>query len=1046
MSWTTVINNVTYTSPDPGENFWGDQVKSWMQAVSGTGSGQGGMLKKDGGLFQVLSEVNFGTAFGIKALTYTSGSAAAGSAAGAGVVRLKRADVIGWRNEADSANLALSVSSSNWIQWQGVDLADISSAQTLTNKSMSGSSNTFTNIGLASIIAPAAGVVISNGSLISSETRLSLARTADGTLNYVLVAAGAGLSPAYALIVNANVSASAAIAYSKLALTDSIVNADINSAAAIAYSKLNLTGSIVNADVSASAAIAYSKLNLAGSIVNTDISASAAIARSKLAVGTADHVVINSGTGAFSSEAQLAVSRGGTGLGSLGTANQMLGVNSGATANEYKTLAVGTSGTDFAIAHSAGTVTFNLPTASASNRGALSTADWSTFNAKIGGSGNNGQVALFNGGSSLTSSSNIAYNLGSNANNIVLTSGIKIGMNTTVAATAGSGSIRYNAGVLEYSDGASWIALAASAGGILAINGLTPASQFLAVGTAGTDFAIVDAVDTHTFNLPTASGTNRGALSSADWTTFNNKQAAGNYITALTGDVTASGPGSVAATVAVIGGVTVSGATGSTNVVFSNSPTLVTPVLGVASATSINKVAITAPATSATLTIADGKTFTVSNTLTFTGTDSSSVAFGGGGTVIYSGGAPSFTNITLTNTTNQIVLGTTNTVTISSVAQAASRTFTIPVVAGSSNFVMTAAGTTDTLLGTIVGSSLTSVGTITTGVWNAGAVTSSGAVSGTIFLGGAGSTSAPTHSFSSDSDTGIYNYAANVIGFTLGNNNKFRMSATDFKALAADIYVQNDGTNTIGGGSILALANNAVDRFVYFQLDASNNMMLARYNGTTQDKIVSFGQDQVTTFSKGIFAGTTTNLFSTTGSFTIQDTNAVIELEFSGATNDGINVDDTNGSAGTDLAINFRRGGSQVGYIGTTTTATSYNTSSDLRLKDNIQDLKNSIDIIKKISARTYEWKFNKEKSIGFIAQEVLPYYSEAVCVPKDSNSMMAVDYGKMTPILWQALKETIEKVEYLEVKKGNDSELKELIKEVSSLKQQLEVLQRMHK
>jgi hypothetical protein len=43
------------------------------------------------------------------------------------------------------------------------------------------------------------------------------------------------------------------------------------------------------------------------------------IARNKIAVGTADHVVINSGTGALSSEAQLAVTRGGTGISSLGT-------------------------------------------------------------------------------------------------------------------------------------------------------------------------------------------------------------------------------------------------------------------------------------------------------------------------------------------------------------------------------------------------------------------------------------------------------------------------------------------------------------------------------------------------------------------------------------------------------------------------------------------------------------------------------------------------------------------------------------------------------
>ncbi len=59
----------------------------------------------------------------------------------------------------------------------------------------------------------------------------------------------------------------------------------------------------------------------------------------------------------------------------------------------------------------------------------------------------------------------------------------------------------------------------------------------------------------------------------------------------------------------------------------SASPTLVTPVLGVATATSINKLTFTAPATSATLTIVDGKTLTVSKTLSFTGTDSTTMTF-----------------------------------------------------------------------------------------------------------------------------------------------------------------------------------------------------------------------------------------------------------------------------------------------------------------------------------------------------------------------------------------------------------------------------------
>ena len=62
--------------------------------------------------------------------------------------------------------------------------------------------------------------------------------------------------------------------------------------------------------------------------------------------------------------------------------------------------------------------------------------------------------------------------------------------------------------------------------GLSSINGLTKQTQYLAVGTSGTDFAINSATDTHTFNLPTASATKRGALSSGNWSTFNGKQNA----------------------------------------------------------------------------------------------------------------------------------------------------------------------------------------------------------------------------------------------------------------------------------------------------------------------------------------------------------------------------------------------------------------------------------------------------------------------------------------------------------------------------------------
>ena len=167
----------------------------------------------------------------------------------------------------------------------------------LTNKTFDaeGTGNSLTNISNSNIKAgaaialsklaavSAAQVLLGDGSGVVTGTTLS----GDITVNSSGVTAiGAGV------IVNADINASAAIAYSKLNLVGSIVNADVNASAAIAYSKLNLSGSIVNADVNASAAIAYSKLALTGSIVNADISGSAAVALSKLAAVTAGTVLV----------------------------------------------------------------------------------------------------------------------------------------------------------------------------------------------------------------------------------------------------------------------------------------------------------------------------------------------------------------------------------------------------------------------------------------------------------------------------------------------------------------------------------------------------------------------------------------------------------------------------------------------------------------------------------------------------------------------------------------------------------------------------------
>jgi hypothetical protein len=70
---------------------------------------------------------------------------------------------------------------------------------------------------------------------------------------------------------------------------------------------------------------------------------------------------------------------------------------------QVQSFATGTSGTDFGISSATSTHTFNLPTASAANRGALSSTDWTTFNGKQDALVSGTNIKTINGASVLGS-------------------------------------------------------------------------------------------------------------------------------------------------------------------------------------------------------------------------------------------------------------------------------------------------------------------------------------------------------------------------------------------------------------------------------------------------------------------------------------------------------------------------------------------------------------------------------------------------------------------------------------------------------------------
>ena len=116
------------------------------------------------------------------------------------------------------------------------------------------------------------------------------------------------------------------------------------------------------------------------------------------------------------------------------------------------------------------------------------------------------------------------------------------------------------------------------------------------------------------------------------------------------------------------------------------------------------------------------------------------------------------------------------------------------------------------------------------------------------------------------------------------------------------------------------------------------------------------------------------------------------------------------------MLADFRKDGTTVGSISVTTSATSYNTSSDERLKENIQDADDAGSKIDAIQVRQFDWKADcSHQDYGVIAQELIEVAPEAVTEGETEDDMMAVDYSKLVPTLIKEIQTLRARVAQLE-------------------------------
>jgi len=168
---------------------------------------------------------------------------------------------------------------------------------------------------------------------------------------------------------------------------------------------------------------------------------------------------------------------------------------------------------------------------------------------------------------------------------------------------------------------------------------------------------------------------------------------------------------------------------------------------------------------------------------------------------------------------------------------------------------------------------------------------------------------------------------------------------------------------------------------------------------------------------------TTTQLFATAKAYieaTGTDHGQVVRVADKDAVCLGL---DNRAAAGTRFLMAFYEGGSLRGSITHDGANTSFNTSSDYRLKTSVEELSDGLATIQQIKPRKWKWIANESDGIGFVAHELQDIVPQAVTGEKDeidsagNPRYQGVDSSKLVPYLVAAVQELSAKVTALEAR-----------------------------
>jgi hypothetical protein len=242
-------------------------------------------------------------------------------------------------------------------------------------------------------------------------------------------------------------------------------------------------------------------------------------------------------------------------------------------------------------------------------------------------------------------------------------------------------------------------------------------------------------------------------------------------------------------------------------------------------------------------------------------------------------------------------------------------------------------------------------------------------------------------------------WAAAVKAFQIGAIGSVAYDGTNYD-IASNRYIASGGTSTYIANGFASMARQVSGTHLWFTAPSG-----------TAGNAITFTQAMTLTAAGDLLVGTTVSP-STVGAsgFYTQNLNGTGGRIFLGKTVSG----------SLDALANYHNG-TYIGGVVYSNTATSFPTSSDYRLKEQVQPLVDGLSRVNALKPSIYKWKSDGSNSEGFLAHELAEVVPLAVTGEKDavnedgSIKPQAVDLSKVVPILVAAIKELTARVEALE-------------------------------